>query len=98
MSSILKESMPSTATMVYQRRRKSDMFQKQFQSSEPEVITEKYSSIGDSQISDTCDTKSDDLSIYLRSDKKSRPSLSRYIILLNMSILRKSLHIIRVLL
>ncbi|KAI5402353.1 hypothetical protein KIW84_050099 [Lathyrus oleraceus] len=69
--SVLQESAPPTPTLVYQRRSKPDLLQKQIQSPEPEVSTENDSSSDDCAISDTCDTNPVDLPIALRKDKRS---------------------------
>ncbi|KAI5430010.1 hypothetical protein KIW84_034547 [Lathyrus oleraceus] len=76
--SVLQESAPPTPTLVYQRRSKPDLLQKQIQSPEPEVSTENDSSSDDCAISDTCDTNPVDLPIALRKDKRSCPSLYRH--------------------
>ncbi|KAI5384698.1 hypothetical protein KIW84_071636 [Lathyrus oleraceus] len=78
--SVLQESAPPTPTLVYQRRSKPDLLQKQIQSPEPEVSTENDSSSDDCAISDTCDTNPVDLPIALRKDKRSCPSLYRHTI------------------
>ncbi|KAI5388327.1 hypothetical protein KIW84_074134 [Lathyrus oleraceus] len=77
-SSVLQESAPPAPTLVYQRRSKPDLLQKQIQSPEPEVSTENDSSSDDCAISDTCDTNPVDLPISLRKDKRSCPSLYRH--------------------
>ncbi|KAI5410573.1 hypothetical protein KIW84_055907 [Lathyrus oleraceus] len=69
--SVLQESAPPAPTLVYQRRSKPDLLQKQIQSPEPEVSTENDSSSDDCAISDTCDTNPVDLPIALRKDKRS---------------------------
>ncbi|KAI5405706.1 hypothetical protein KIW84_052462 [Lathyrus oleraceus] len=76
--SVLQESAPPAPTLVYQRRSKPDLLQKQIQSPEPEVSTENDSSSDDCAISDTCDTNPVDLPIALRKDKRSCPSLYRH--------------------
>ncbi|KAI5392762.1 hypothetical protein KIW84_060074 [Lathyrus oleraceus] len=76
--SVLQESAPPAPTLVYQRRSKSDLLQKQIQSPELEVSTENDSSSDDCAISDTCDTNPVDLPIALRKDKRSCPSLYRH--------------------
>ncbi|KAI5418768.1 hypothetical protein KIW84_043117 [Lathyrus oleraceus] len=76
--SVLQESAPPAPTLVYQRRSKLDLLQKQIQSPEPEVSTENDSSSDDCAISDTCDTNPVDLPIALRKDKRSCPSLYRH--------------------
>ncbi|KAI5420152.1 hypothetical protein KIW84_044075 [Lathyrus oleraceus] len=76
--SVLQESAPLAPTLVYQRRSKPDLLQKQIQSPELEVSTENDSSSDDCAISDTCDTNPVDLSIALRKDKRSCPSLYRH--------------------
>ncbi|KAI5399276.1 hypothetical protein KIW84_064589 [Lathyrus oleraceus] len=76
--SVLQESTPPAPTLVYQRRSKPDLLQKQIQSPEPEVSTENDSSSDDCAISDTCDTNPVDLPIALRKDKRSCPSLYRH--------------------
>ncbi|KAI5427708.1 hypothetical protein KIW84_032931 [Lathyrus oleraceus] len=78
MPSVLQESAPPAPTLVYQRRSKPDLLQKQIQSPEPEVSTENDSSSDDCAISDTCDTNPVDLPIALRKDKRSCPSLYRH--------------------
>ncbi|KAI5432456.1 hypothetical protein KIW84_036261 [Lathyrus oleraceus] len=75
---VLQESAPPAPTLVYQRRSKPDLLQKQIQSPEPEVSTENDSSSDDCVISDTCDTNPVDLPIALRKDKRSCPSLYRH--------------------
>ncbi|KAI5415188.1 hypothetical protein KIW84_040585 [Lathyrus oleraceus] len=69
--SVLQESAPPAPTLVYQRRSKPDLLQKQIQSPEPEVSTENDSSSDDCAIPDTCDTNPVDLPIALRKDKRS---------------------------
>ncbi|KAI5424401.1 hypothetical protein KIW84_030549 [Lathyrus oleraceus] len=76
--SVLQESAPPAPTLVYQRRSKPDLLQKQIQSPKPEVSTENDSSSDDCAISDTCDTNPVDLPIALRKDKRSCPSLYRH--------------------
>ncbi|KAI5416211.1 hypothetical protein KIW84_041307 [Lathyrus oleraceus] len=76
--SVLQESAPPAPTLVYQRRSKPDLLQKQIQSPESEVSTENDSSSDDCAISDTCDTNPVDLPIALRKDKRSCPSLYRH--------------------
>ncbi|KAI5405319.1 hypothetical protein KIW84_052193 [Lathyrus oleraceus] len=76
--SVLQESAPPAPTLVYQRRSKPDLLQKQIQPPEPEVSTENDSSSDDCAISDTCDTNPVDLPIALRKDKRSCPSLYRH--------------------
>ncbi|KAI5384311.1 hypothetical protein KIW84_071355 [Lathyrus oleraceus] len=76
--SVLQESAPPAPTLVYHRRSKPDLLQKQIQSPEPEVIAENDSSSDDCAISDTCDTNPVDLPIALRKDKRSCPSLYRH--------------------